>query len=260
MGLFSKSARIGALASTVVLAVSPVVASASEAAQAKRTVPITLPLSYNGPRASAWAPGDDTVYDRRWRRYRHHDGIDGGDVLGGVLILGGIAAVAAAIDKDRQDRNGDRTQGRSYPYRDAPYDYRERGAADDQRDYGRGDDGRGDDGRSSADPREADRAVEACNSEAARTGRVDEIYDVDKIDGEWRVKGDFANGREFTCTVDANGRAYIGFDRGAANELRDDSGEEDEPVAVVQSPAMSEDEDDRYATGTSPDFEDARTR
>ena len=102
-----------------------------------------------------------------------------------------------------------------------------------------------------------DRAVDACAAEAARTGQIDEIFDVEKIDGEWRVKGDYRTGRAFTCTVDANGRAYVGEGDQARNEPRDARSGEDE--AVAQAPA-SDEPDDRYATAQSPDFADPRGR
>jgi len=239
--LFHSAARAATVLAAATMTLSPVIAATPAKPKPKPpiTVPIALPLSHR-PVLQAWTPADDTVYDhRRWRRYRHHDGIDGGDVIGGLLVLGGIAAVAAAIDKDKQERR-DRTQGRDYPYRgdsyrDRPYDYREGEAA---RDYGRE--------RYDQDPREADRAVDACSAEAARTGRVDEIFDVQKIDGEWRVKGDFAGGGDFTCTVDANGRAYVGRGDRAGNDGADEG-----PRAEI---------DGRYGAGQSPDFEDTRGR
>ena len=51
------------------------------------------------------------------QRYRHYDrdnGIDAGDVIAGVAIIGGIAAIATALDND----------GRSYGY-DNRYRYRD---------------------------------------------------------------------------------------------------------------------------------------
>ena len=235
MTLFHSAARAAAILAAATMTLSPALAVPKPKPKPTPSVPITLPLSAR-PALEAWSPADETVYDhRRWRRYRHHDGIDGGDVLGG------IAAVAAAIDKDKQERR-DRTEGRDYPYRndtyrDRPYDYREGEAA---RDYGRD--------RYDQDPRESDRAVDACAAEAARTGRVDEIFDVAKVDGEWRVKGDFANGRDFTCTVDANGHAYVGLGDHASN---DQDNRDDGPVAEV---------DGRYGTAQAPDFEDSRGR
>ena len=240
MTILRTAARAAAVAAVATMTVSPVLA-------AVKPIPITLPLSAKPMATPGWTSADDAFQDRRWRRYRHRgNGIGGGDVLGGLLILGGIAAVAAAIDKDKQERRTDRTQGRDYPYRDGPYrqdPYDYRGRDDAARDYGRTD---------GQDPRAMDRAVDACSAEAARSGRVDEIFGVDRVDGEWRVRGDYADGRDFTCTVDGSGRAYVGAgDRGAANS----SGDSDpEPVA------QAADEDDRYATGDSPDFEDTRGR
>jgi hypothetical protein len=236
--LFHTAARAATVLAAATMMLSPVFAATATKPKPKPTasVPITLPLSAR-PDSPTWSPADETVYDhRRWRRYRHGDGIDGGDVLGGLLIIGAVAAAAAAIDKDKQERR-QRTEGRDYPYRDdayrdRPYDYREGEAA---RDYGRD--------RYAQDPRAADRAVDACTAEAARTGRVDQIFDVARVDGEWRVKGDFANGREFECTVDANGRAYVGLGDHALNDAADDG-----PVAKI---------DDRYSAGQEPDFEDS---
>lgn len=232
MTIFRTAARAAALLATATIVVSPVAA-------ATRTIPITVRLSARPQPAEAWNAANEIYNDHRWRRYRHHrDGIDGGDLLGVLLIGGAIAAVAGAIDKDKQERRGDRTDGRDYPGADRPYDYRDndRGPGAD-RDYGRAEGG---------DRNETGRAVDACSAEAARSGQVDEIFDVDKIDGEWRVKGDYRDGREFTCSVDANGRAYVGVDDQARNEPRDITG--------------SDDADDRYATAQSPDFADPRGR
>ena len=55
-------------------------------------------------------------------RYRGDDGIDVGDVIAGALIIGGIAAVASAANRDRHN------------YRYDDYRYRDR----DWRDYERG--------------------------------------------------------------------------------------------------------------------------
>lgn len=161
-----------------------------------KTVPITLPLSVAPVAANAWSPADERYEKRRhWKRHRHNDGIDGGDLLGGLLVLGGIAAIAAAIDKSGDEQRA-RRDAETYPQR--PYDYR---GEEDARDEWRGQ------GRSFAV--EQDRAVAACSAEAARSGRVDEIFEVEWLDSEWRVRGDYAGGGAFTCSVDANGRAYV---------------------------------------------------
>ena len=86
-------------------------------------------------------------------QYRHRDrGIDTGDIITGVAILGGIAAIAGALDRDGS-RYG-------YGYRDR---YRN--------DYSR--------------------AVEACGYEAERIGRGSvRITDVDRTgNNRFRVRG-----------------------------------------------------------------------
>lgn len=92
----------------------------------------------------------------------HKDGIDAGDVIAGALIIGGIAAIASAVDKD--DRH----------YRDRRYR--------DRRDVRRGG---------------SRRAVESCVRSAERDARrygynyadVTQIRDVERTRYGWRVKG-----------------------------------------------------------------------
>ena len=98
-------------------------------------------------------------------RDRYDDGISAGDVIAGAVILGGIAAVASSIGKDRYgyDYRYDRN------YRDNYY-------------------------RSRGNPRSAvERCVAAATQEAQRYGyrgvRVTEIRDVDDTRYGWRVKG-----------------------------------------------------------------------
>ena len=104
-------------------------------------------------------------------------GIDAGDVIAGALIIGGIAAIASAVDNDRDD----------YRYRDRRYGYGDR-------DYDRR-------GYRSYDARYSPRsAVEQCVYAAERTasrytrGRADvtDIRDVDRRGNGYRVKGRIA--------------------------------------------------------------------
>lgn len=129
--------------------------------------------------------------------YRHRDrgGIDAGDVIAGVAIIGGIAAIASAIGNS----------GNRY---DRGYGYGQYGSS-----YNRG----GERG-----------AVDACAYEAERRNgaRVSDITDVDRRDGYYRVRGvidagnydyrgrgydrgygGYDNRASFTCTV-RNGRVY----------------------------------------------------
>lgn len=117
--------------------------------------------------------------------YRYYDrdrGIDAGDIIAGVAIIGGIAAIASAIDRD----------GYSYGYGNR-YRYR-----DNYRD-----------------------AVNTCGYEAeryARGGRVS-VTDVDRRGNGYRVRGVVdANGgydrygRNYGYGYDRYGRGY-GYDR-----------------------------------------------
>lgn len=123
-----------------------------------------------------------------WRHHRHGDRIDGGDVLAGILILGGIAAIASAAgktDKERRDRDSGPDWGRS---REPGYG-ESRGNAGD---YGSG--------------RIGD-AVDSCTAEVERSGpRVDAVDAVVREGQGWRIRGRIEDGRSFACSVGENGR------------------------------------------------------
>lgn len=152
---------------------------------------------------------------RGWRRggwrggWRGHRRVDAGDVIAGVLILGGIAAVASAANNNRRrDREvvvveRDR---RDYDRRD--YDWREDRRRFDPRDR------RGDNGT-----RGLDNAVDQCVDEIQRDVRVDSVNSVDRTARGWVVTGSLFNGSGFTCAIDNNGRIdaiEYGDFRGAA--------------------------------------------
>lgn len=102
-------------------------------------------------------------------RDRHDDGISAGEVIAGALIIGGIAAIASAASKDRDDRY----------YRDGRY-------YDDDR-YDR----RGGNARSAVE-----QCVRAAERDARRSGfgraNVTDIRDVDRRNDGYRVKGRIA--------------------------------------------------------------------
>ena len=128
-----------------------------------------------------------------WGHRRHHDGVDAGDVIAGVLILGTIAAIASAASKPKQP------QQQRYPQQDYPQQsYPQQGGS-----YGNG-----------ADPRPEwhegggiNDAVNRCIDEVSRGNtRIDAVDSVNR-DGEgWRVQGRAANGGAFACSVDGQGR------------------------------------------------------
>ncbi len=131
------------------------------------------------PGVAAWESDSVNVQDHRYRDYRHrrhHDRIDAGDVLAGVLILGTIAAVASAASKPKQPRN----------YPGTPTDYR-------------------------GNPRNSgsqgiDRATDMCVREIERDVRVDGVDGVTRTGDGWRVTGSLYNGEGFSCEIGSDGR------------------------------------------------------
>lgn len=110
-------------------------------------------------------------YGRGHRRHRNR--VNAGDVLAGVLIIGGIAAIASAASKDK--RSNDR-------------DYR-----DDRRNDNRSYDNRRSDSRSDRGTSSMDTAVNVCSNAAERqagnNARVSEIQSVARDGAGWRVEG-----------------------------------------------------------------------
>jgi hypothetical protein len=144
---------------------------------------------------------------RGWHRY-HGDGIDAGDVFAGLLIVGGIAAIAAAASKSGKDRAVRQDDG----YPDRPNgNYRAPDYQDDAPQ--RYQDDRGDDGYSegaSSNWRSgvsADGAVDACVGEVEHGSRsVGSIQSVNREADGWNVAGRIRGGNDFTCAVDGDGR------------------------------------------------------
>ncbi len=137
---------------------------------------------------------------------RDNDGIGAGEIIAGALIIGGIAAVAAAASNDRNDYD-------RYGY---DGDYNRRGY--DDRYYGR-----------NGDPRSA---VDACVRAAERTasrysygGRAD-VTDIRKVDRKrdgYTVRGRIAvnsNDRHYRSNDSRYGRGWNGDYRGWNNNLR----------------------------------------
>jgi hypothetical protein len=136
------------------------------------------------------------AFARGWG-HRHHDRIDTGDVLAGVLVIGGIAAIAsAASSRNKQAREAEDYR---YPDRD---DRAEDGYHVPPADYGERDD------RSYGDRagEHLDGAVDNCVGEVERGNRrVDTVDSVNRSADGWTVEGR-ADGRDFTCSVDRDGR------------------------------------------------------
>ncbi|HEX8482035.1 MAG TPA: hypothetical protein VF650_09050 [Allosphingosinicella sp.] len=117
------------------------------------------------------APADAQYRDR----YRDRDGIDAGDIITGVAVLGGIAAIASALDRDGS-RYG-------YGYRDryrGHYNY----------------------------------AVQSCAREAQRMARGQvQVLDVDRIGSDrYRVRGVVQAGYGGGYGYDRYDRRYDRYD------------------------------------------------
>ncbi|MDA9918326.1 hypothetical protein N9D37_00360 [Erythrobacter sp.] len=145
---------------------------------------------------TTYKPGDEIVEQRRrFRRYRHRRGrVDAGDVIAGVVILGGIAAIAsAASSKNRRNRDDDYRRERNT---DRDIDRR-----DNRRDSNAGSG--------------LDNAASQCVSQIERDVRVESVDSVNRTSEGWIVTGALFNGNGFTCQIDNNGRIadidYGGF-------------------------------------------------
>lgn len=127
---------------------------------------------------------------------RHHDRVDAGDVLTGILIIGGIAAIASAASsgsKAQRDRDARNREYRNDQWRNDN--------AQRNNDYAR------DNRPTWNESRGIDTAVNRCVDEMERGNQ--QVGTVDNVgrDGDgWRVNGRMASGSDFSCSVDRDGR------------------------------------------------------
>lgn len=196
-------------------------------------------------RAGAYDPSVETVQNHRWGRYR--DRIDAGDVLAGVLILGGIAAIASAANGNSRARDG------RYPER-----YPERWPDDDDVRYRTP----GDYERSES--RGLDRAVDMCVAEVEqRSGRVGTVDGANRDRYGWRVSGELENGREYSCRIGNDGRigdVDVGDDLQSAADPADGQWSDEDYARAREAqsapqPAPDATDDGRYSLSQAPDFD-----
>lgn len=142
--------------------------------------------------------------------YRHHDRVSTGDVLGGLLIIGTIAAIASAASKDKRERAPDYRY--DPPYRDNQrYDGRDTDyvpPVDDRPDtrrYGNGD----------VEARAADACSWAVEAEMGDDARVDSITDTQPSGGGWYVTGTASRSdgdvRSFGCSFQGGRVVDVSF-------------------------------------------------
>jgi hypothetical protein len=224
--------RINRLAATAALAAVLVTAAVPAAAA-------DLPRPHGPASAQAYDGDANSAENHRWRRPRRGGGIDGGDVLAGVLILGGIAAVAGAIENNKRDDDY-----RDYPPPPPPsqgrYDYRDTGS------------------QSTGLDRAADICVDAIERTSDPVGSVDSVR---RGASGWDVDGTLQNGAPFACKIGNNGQiedvridnAYSGAAYGPGQPSYDDgpaydgTGEDNRPYYDEQSSADGQYDDETYA-------------
>ena len=134
--------------------------------------------------------------------YRHHDRISTGDVLGGLLVIGAIAAIASSVGKNKREQAPDYRY--DPPYRDDDQQEVPRYEPDVQNDATPGPYGRGE-----AESRAADACSWAVEGEMGEDARVDSITDTQPNNGGWYVTGTASRlggeVRSFGCSY-RNGR------------------------------------------------------
>ena len=139
-----------------------------------------LSLSATPAFAQSWGWGGGN-----WGHH-HRDQVDAGDVLAGILIIGGIAAIVSAAsskkrdrrDNDRPDYPGDRASG-----------------------YGNDNDQQWQQNAG------VDSAVGRCTKEVSRgSNHGTSVASINRDGDGWRVQGRTGEGAEFTCSVDGNGQ------------------------------------------------------
>lgn len=171
--IFKTSASTLGLAAAASMAATPVLAA--EMPSASVQVPVDMIGDFEAEEANA--------EHHRWRRHRRGR-VDAGDVIGGILVLGTIAAVASAASNNKRRDRDYRRETRDYPRESAP----RRGSSTSQGTRG------------------IDNAVSRCVGSIERDVRVDRVDNVSRNAGGWQVNGTIYNGESFSCQIDPNGK------------------------------------------------------
>lgn len=137
-----------------------------------------------------WGGGWGGGWGRGWRRR----GPSAGEVLAGVAIIGGIAAIASAANNNRRNRDVVVIE------RDRPQDWNRNPRNPQWRENDR-----------RSNPRASgagglDGAVSQCLAAIERDVRVDEVEVVQRTAEGWRVGGRLFNGSGFDCRIGNDGR------------------------------------------------------
>lgn len=205
----------------------------------------------------------DAVNVQNHRYWYRRNRVDAGDVIGAVVVLGTIAAVASAAS-----RAGQRDRDYRYPTRERDYgydrDYRSRPSTP------RWDDSRG-----------LDRAVDLCAREVERNARIESVEGANRTGSGWDVSGRLRTGESFHCSIGNDGRIegvdygrgeYRGSDAvGVGAPIEDRQWDDDRyraaraaqdgeseypggPLPGESEPLTPAGDDGRYDTAQTPDF------
>lgn len=137
---------------------------------------VELPLAHA---AKVYDADAGNAHRHKRGRWRHRDRVDAGDILTGVLILGGIAAIASAVERNDRDEPYRYPPPPPEPGYDAPPRY-ESGAME--------------------------RAVESCVSTVEDHGaRVAGVDSAARRGDVWDVAGSQENGAPWACSIDEDG-------------------------------------------------------
>lgn len=216
-----------------------IIAQSTSQAQASGPLgPIALPGSDSAQEWGRWGWRGGWRGRRGWRGHRR--GVRGGDILAGVLVLGGIAAIASAANNNRQrDRYRDRdvVVVERERVRDRDYDYR----PENQRSTT----------RSTSGGTGIDNAVSMCLNEIEQNIRVDSVDGASRVGSGWIVTGSLFDGAGFSCEIDNSGR-ISGIDyghglRSSASPATQNFARVDE-ARVDGTRAEGQLSDDRYAS------------
>jgi len=190
-----------------------IVAAFSMAAAPAVAAPLPVTPRSAPVAAYGWTPADNTAHRgpggyRGYHGHRHNDGIDAGDVVAGLLVIGGIAAIASAASNSNKDREADDYRYRE-PYPDQRYDYPDRGY-----DYSQPPQG---DYRGSYSGGGIDNAVNQCVDQVERgQDRVASVDNASRTADGWNISGQLDRGGGFSCRIDNSGRIR-GVDVGGAD-------------------------------------------
>jgi hypothetical protein len=176
--------------------------------------------------APALARGPDRG-PHRWHGHHRGNGISGGDVLAGLLVVGGVAAIATAVNNSNNAKNAGNDEpvdGRAPEGRGESYGSEPAFVPGESADQGGAAYPGGPVGQEAADDRADDRAddaaddgardqggslggaVDACEAELQRGDKqVDTVDGARRMGDRYSVEGKLRDGRAFACSVDDTG-------------------------------------------------------